>query len=72
MLVSFLRNLKNLNEFHKEFEEQCITRKFTNNLDIWKYTSLNQIIKEDYTVFSKKKNVIDFKRVKDIIKEALK
>ena len=34
-------------------------------LENWKYTSLNQIIKEDYTVFSKKKNVIDFKRVKD-------
>ena len=34
-------------------------------LENWKYTSLNRIIKEDYTVFSKKKNVIDFKKVQD-------
>ena len=34
-------------------------------LENWKYTSLNQILKEDYTVFAKQKNVIDFKKVKD-------
>ena len=34
-------------------------------LENWKYTSLNQILKEDYTVFAKQKNVINFKKVKD-------
>ena len=28
--------------FHKEFEEKNITRKFTDTLDIWEYTSLNE------------------------------
>ena len=34
-------------------------------LEAWKYTSLNKLLKEDYTLFSKKKNVLDFKNVKD-------
>ena len=34
-------------------------------LENWKYTSLNEIIKEDYTVFPKEKNVISFEKVKD-------
>ena len=34
-------------------------------LENWKYTSLNQVLKEDYTVFAKQKNVINFKKVKD-------
>tara|TARA_B100000767_G_scaffold172521_1_gene161534 strand:- start:6149 stop:7465 length:1317 start_codon:yes stop_codon:yes gene_type:complete len=46
----------------KKFEELGFPNR---KLENWKYTSLNRIIKEDYTVFSKKKNVIDFKKVKD-------
>ena len=34
-------------------------------LENWKYTSLNEIIKEDYTVFPKEKSVINFEKVKD-------
>jgi len=40
--LPFKRVSTRIVNFHKEFEEQCITRKFTNNLDIWKYTSLNE------------------------------
>ena len=46
----------------KKFEELGFPNR---KLENWKYTSLNRIIKEDYTVFSKKKNVIDFKKVQD-------
>ncbi len=34
-------------------------------LEAWKYTSLNEIIKEDYTVFAKEKSAITFESVKD-------
>ena len=33
--------------------------------EAWKYTSLKSVIKEDFTIFSKKKNVLDFKNVKN-------
>ena len=46
----------------KKFEELGFPNR---KLEDWKYTSLNRILKEDYTVFSKKKNVIDFKEVKN-------
>jgi Fe-S cluster assembly protein SufD len=46
----------------KKFEELGFPNK---KLENWKYTSLNRVIKEDYTVFSKKKNVLDFEKVKD-------
>ena len=46
----------------KKFEELGFPNR---KLENWKYTSLNRIMKEDYTVFSKKKNVIDFKKVQD-------
>jgi len=40
--LPFKRVSTRIINFHKEFEEQSITRKFTNNLDIWEYTSLNE------------------------------
>jgi Fe-S cluster assembly protein SufD len=46
----------------KKFEELGFPSR---KLENWKYTSLNRVIKEDYTVFSKKKNVLDFKNVKN-------
>ena len=46
----------------KRFEDLGFPNK---KLENWKYTSLNQILKEDYTVFAKQKNVINFKKVKD-------
>tara|TARA_B100001093_G_scaffold353271_1_gene337744 strand:+ start:2694 stop:4010 length:1317 start_codon:yes stop_codon:yes gene_type:complete len=46
----------------KKFEELGFPNR---KLESWKYTSLNKIIKEDYTIFSKKKNVLDFKKVKN-------
>ena len=46
----------------KRFEKLGFPNK---KLEDWKYTSLNQIISEDYTVFAKKKNVLDFNKVKD-------
>lgn len=46
----------------KNFEKLGFPSK---KLEDWKYTSLNKVLKEDYTLFSKKKNVLDFKNVKD-------
>ena len=46
----------------KKFQDLGFPNK---KLENWKYTSLNQILKEDYTVFAKQKNVINFKKVKD-------
>jgi Fe-S cluster assembly protein SufD len=46
----------------KSFEKLGFPNK---KLEAWKYTSLNKVLKEDYTLFSKKKNVLDFKNVKD-------
>tara|TARA_Y100000741_G_C18239641_1_gene553090 strand:+ start:148 stop:1464 length:1317 start_codon:yes stop_codon:yes gene_type:complete len=46
----------------KRFEKLGFPNK---KLEDWKYTSLNQIISEDYTVFAKQKNVLDFNKVKD-------
>ena len=46
----------------KRFEKLGFPNK---KLEDWKYTSLNQITSEDYTVFAKQKNVLDFNKVKD-------
>ena len=46
----------------KSFEKLGFPNK---KLEAWKYTSLNKVLKEDYTLFSKKKNVLDFNKVKD-------
>ena len=46
----------------KSFEKLGFPSK---KLEAWKYTSLNKVLKEDYTLFSKKKNVLDFNKVKD-------
>ena len=46
----------------KEFEKLGFPSKKD---EAWKYTSLKSVIKEDFTIFSKKKNVLDFKNVKN-------
>ena len=46
----------------KEFEKLGFPNK---KLEAWKYTSLKNILKEDYTIFSKKKNVLEFKNVQN-------
>ena len=46
----------------KEFEKLGFPNK---KLEAWKYTSLKNVLKEDYTVFSKKKNVLEFKNVQN-------
>ena len=46
----------------KSFEKLGFPNK---KLEAWKYTSLNKVLKEDYTLFSKKQYCLDFKNVKD-------
>jgi len=46
----------------KEFEKLGFP---TKKDEAWKYTSLKSILKEDFTIFSKKKNVLEFKNVKN-------
>ncbi|MDC0593619.1 Fe-S cluster assembly protein SufD, partial [Flavobacteriaceae bacterium] len=46
----------------KEFEKLGFPDK---KLEAWKYTSLKNVLKEDYTIFSKKKNVLEFKNIKN-------
>jgi len=48
----------------KKFEELGFPNR---KLESWKYTSLNQIIKEDYTIFSKKKMFLILKKLKIIL-----
>ena len=36
----------------------------TKRLEAWKYTSLNSILKEDYSIFPKKEDAIDYKDIK--------
>jgi len=45
----------------KSFEEKGFP---TKKEEAWKYTSLNSILKEDYCVFPKKENTVEFKDVK--------
>ena len=45
----------------KEFENLGFP---TKKLEAWKYTSLNSILKEDYSVFPQKENTVEFKDVK--------
>ena len=40
--LPFKRVSRRILSFHKEFEEQFITRKLFNTLEIWKYTPLNE------------------------------
>ncbi|MCL5126996.1 MULTISPECIES: Fe-S cluster assembly protein SufD [unclassified Algibacter] len=49
------------NEAIKTFEEKGFP---TKKEEAWKYTSLNKILKEDYSVFPKHENSIDYKDVK--------
>ena len=45
----------------KNFEEKGFP---TKKEEAWKYTSLNAILKNDFTVFPKKENAIEFSQVK--------
>ena len=49
------------NEAIKTFEEKGFPSK---KEEAWKYTSLNKILKEDYSVFPKNENTIEYKDVK--------
>ncbi|MEL0651982.1 Fe-S cluster assembly protein SufD [Algibacter sp. TI.3.09] len=49
------------NEAIKTFEEKGFPSK---KEEAWKYTSLNRILKEDYSVFPKHENTIEYKDVK--------
>ena len=40
--LPFKRISKRIENFHREFENQKITRKFNDNLELWKYESLNE------------------------------
>lgn len=56
---SYVHNIRS--EAIKTFE----TKGFPNKKDeAWKYTSLNKILKEDYSVFSKEENTLDYNDVK--------
>lgn len=46
----------------KVFEEKGFPSK---KEEAWKYTSLNKILKEDYSVFPKQKNALEYKDVKE-------
>lgn len=45
----------------KNFEAQGFP---TKKLEAWKYTSLNKILKEDYSIFPKRENALEYKDVK--------
>ncbi len=49
------------NEAIKTFEEKGFP---TKKDEAWKYTSLNKILKEDYSVFPKQENALEYKDVK--------
>ncbi len=49
------------NEAIKTFEEKGFPSK---KEEAWKYTSLNKVLKEDYSIFPKQENAIDYKDVK--------
>ncbi|MBU3820851.1 Fe-S cluster assembly protein SufD [Flavobacteriaceae bacterium XHP0103] len=55
----YLNNLRN--DAIKIFEEKGFPSK---KEEAWKYTSLNSILKEDYTVFPKQENALQFNDVK--------
>jgi len=40
--LPFKRVSNRISSFHREFEEQRITRKLTDTLDIWEYPPLNE------------------------------
>ena len=49
------------NDAIKVFEEKGFP---TKKEEAWKYTSLNRILKEDYSVFPKQENALEYKDVK--------
>ncbi|WP_194767406.1 Fe-S cluster assembly protein SufD [Tamlana sp. I1] len=56
---TFVHNVRS--EAIKIFEEKGFP---TKKEEAWKYTSLNKLLKEDYSVFPKQENAIDYKDVK--------
>lgn len=48
----------------KTFEDKGFPTKKDEN---WKYTSLNRILKENYTLFSKKETALEYRDVKSIL-----
>ena len=40
--LPFKRISKRIENFHKEFENKKITRKFNGNLEVWEYESLDE------------------------------
>ncbi|MDP5157452.1 MAG: Fe-S cluster assembly protein SufD [Flaviramulus sp.] len=56
---SYVHNLRN--DAIKIFEEKGFP---TKKEEAWKYTSLNKILKEDYSVFPKQENTIEYSDVK--------
>ena len=66
--VAFENNLNINSDVHeirtkalKDFEELGFP---TKKLEAWKYTSLNSILKEDYSIFPNKEQAIEFAEVK--------
>ncbi|ULC59953.1 Fe-S cluster assembly protein SufD [Flaviramulus sp. BrNp1-15] len=58
-LDSYVHNLRN--DAIKIFEEKGFP---TKKEEAWKYTSLNKILKEDYSVFPKQENTIEYSDIK--------
>lgn len=56
---AYLNDLRN--DAIKTFEEKGFPSK---KEEAWKYTSLNSILKEDYSIFPKQENSIEFSDVK--------
>ncbi|MBT8265732.1 MAG: Fe-S cluster assembly protein SufD [Bacteroidia bacterium] len=56
---SFVHNIRE--EALKEFEDRGFPSKKEED---WKYTSLNKILKEDYSVFPKQENALEYSEVK--------
>ena len=71
LLSSFLafENQVDVDSYVHEIRSEAIkkfeTKGFPNKKDeAWKYTSLNKILKEDYSVFSKEENALEYSDVK--------
>lgn len=56
---SYVHNIRN--KAIKDFEEKGFPQKKD---EAWKYTSLNKILKEDYSVFPKQENALEYRDVK--------
>ena len=71
LLSSFLafENQVDVDTYVHDIRSEAIktfeTKGFPNKKDeAWKYTSLNKILKEDYSVFSKEENALEYRDVK--------